>query len=458
MHKLGLVTSNRYLLVPLGALLVVALSYGLPAFSGARATPTVPTFLDESNTATQLENPGSGSGVGASDPGDTDRKIAFWQQRIKDNPNSDAAYQYLGELLAKKGRETGDVSMYARADEALKQAVAIYPGNINARSGLARNLVTLHLWSEAIEQGMQIVLANPNAIGAIGVLGDASLEIGDIEGAEAAFNELQRQIGGPSVEARLARLAYLRGNSADAIRMADAAAAAAAALNAPGEEQAFYRYVAGEYRWGNGDIDGADEQYQAALSLFPNYYLALTGRGRVAFARGDLSNAIESYKTAAAVIPKPEILAFLGDLYAVNGDSANAEMQYQAVDFIVKLNEIHAQVYNREIALFQATHRRDTAHAVQIAAGELEARKDIYGYDALAWALYSNGQAAEAFAPAQQAVALGTQDARLFYHLGMIELATGRTADGQAHLWAALALNPAFDPLGAADAKQAQGQ
>ena len=457
MLKLAAASRNRYLFVPVGALLVVVLTYGLTAFDGARARPIGPTSADDSSAATELGAPGSGSGVGGN-PAETDRKIAFWQQRIKETPNSDAAYQYLGELFAKKGRETGDVSMYARADEALKQAVAIYPGNIHARSGLARNLLTLHLWSEAIAQGKQIVLANPTAIGAIGVLGDASLEIGDIEGAEAAFKELQRQIAGPGVVSRLARLTYLRGNTTEAMRMADEAAAAATALNASSEEQAFYRYVAGEYRWGNGDIDGADEQYQAALSLFPNYYLALTGRGRVAFARGDLSNAIESYKTAAAVIPKPELLAFPGDLYAVNGDSANAEVQYQAVDFIVKLNEIQAQVYNREIALFQATHRRDTAHAVQIAAGELEARKDIYGYDALAWALYSNGQAAEAFAPAQQAIALGTQDARLFYHLGMIELATGRTADGQSHLRAALALNPAFDPLGAADAKRALGQ
>ena len=457
MLHLGVVDRNRYLLIPVGALLVVVLTYGATALSGARARPIGPTSADDSNPATQLVAPGSGSGIGAN-PGDTDRKIAFWQQRIKDNPNSDAAYQYLGELFAKKGRETGDVSMYARADEALKKAVTIYPANVNARSDLARNLVTLHQWSEAIAQGKQIVLANPTAVGAIGVLGDASLETGDLEGAEAAFNELRRQIGGPSVSSRLARLTYLRGDTPEAIRMADEAAAAATALNASDEEQAFYRYVAGEYRWGIGDIDGADEQYQAALSIFPHDYLALTGRGRVAFARGDIRGAIEFYKVAVAIVPKPELLAYLGDLYAVSGDTANAEKQYQAVDFIVKLAEIQAQVYNREIALFQATHHRDTPHAVQIAAGELELRKDIYGYDALAWALYSNGQAAEALPSAQQAIALDTQDARLFYHLGMIELATGHTADGQAHLRAALALNPAFDPLGAADAKKALGR
>ena len=70
-------------------------------------------------------------------------------------------------------------------------------------------------------------------------------------------------------------------------------------------------------------------------------------------------------------------------------------------------------------------HHRDTAHAVEIAAAELKARKDIYGYDAVAWARYNDGQAAQALAPAQQAVSLGTQDPNLLYHLGMIEIALG---------------------------------
>lgn len=37
----------------------------------------------------------------------------------------------------------------------------------------------------------------------------------------------------------------------------------------------------------------------------------------------------------------------------------------------------------------------------------------------------------------------------------MIEIAVGQTADGQTHLRQALALNPAFDPLGAAAARAA---
>jgi hypothetical protein len=80
---------------------------------------------------------------------------------------------------------------------------------------------------------------------------------------------------------------------------------------------------------------------------------------------------------------------------------------------------------------------------------------DIYGYDALPWALYNDGQAAKALEPALRSLALGTQDPKLLYHAGIIEIAVGRTSEGSAHLRAALALNPAFDPLGATAARAA---
>ncbi len=140
------------------------------------------------------------------------------------------------------------------------------------------------------------------------------------------------------------------------------------------------------------------------------------------------------------------------------GDAKAAEQQYRAVDFIATLGDTQAQVYNRELVLFEAAHGRNQAQALALAEAELEDRKDIYGYDALAWALYANGRAADALAPARQALALGTRDAKLLYHAGMIEIAAGDAATGRAHLEAALALNPAFDPLGADDARKALGR
>jgi tetratricopeptide (TPR) repeat protein len=455
----------RLAFIPIAALIVALLSNGLAASKvadprsvpGVSAAPTVQVPAAQVPAA-PVPGADAGLGAGAVDTSDLDARIAFWQARIKANPSSDTQFQYLGELLALKGRETGDIAQYAMARETFEKAIRLYPGNVAARSDLAVNLVTLHQWSDAITQAKQILQSDLRALGAVAVIGDASLETGDLDTARAAFETLRQKADGPAVESRIAHLDFLTGKTADAIAILDAAAKDSANLNGSVEEQAFYHYSAGEYRFNTGDVAGADREYQAALDILPNYYLALAGRGRVAFAQGDIDRAIAAYRNAVAIIPKPELVAYLGDLYAVKGDGAAAEVRYKTVDFIVKLNEVQAQVFNREIALFQATHHRDTVHAVAIARAELETRRDIYGYDALAWALYNDGQISAALSPARQAVSLGTQDPKLLYHLGMIELGVGRTVDGKAHLRAALALNPAFDPLGATAARTALGQ
>jgi hypothetical protein len=54
-----------------------------------------------------------------------------------------------------------------------------------------------------------------------------------------------------------------------------------------------------------------------------------------------------------------------------------------------------------------------------------------------------------------EALRLGTRDARLFYHAGMIERALGNTAAAAAYLRQALATNPRFHPRHADDARRA---
>jgi tetratricopeptide (TPR) repeat protein len=445
----------RFALIPIGAIVVAVLSYGLSPSGDSTPPPVSGAQSTALNPADQPPLPAEAAAIAPAASTDTDRKIAFWQDRIAANPTSDVQYQYLGELLSLKGRETGDVTQHARAAEAFARALALYPGNAAARSGLAVTHLTLHRWQDAIEEATRILTADRRALGAVAVIGDASLEIGDLETARAAYETLRERADAPGVQSRLARLAFLEGDTDAAVEILDTAASQAAELNRAAEEQAFYRYSAGEYRFSQGDLDGAGRDFDAALAVLPNYYLALAGRGRVAFAEGDLDGAIDRYEAAVAIIPRPELLAYLGDLHVLRGDAEDAERRYSTVDFIAELGDARAEIANREIVLFQAGHDRDTAHAVRLANAELDARKDIYGHDALAWALYRDGQAAKALEHATRALALGTQDPKLLYHAGMIELAVGRTSAGKAHLDAALALNPAFDPLGARAAREA---
>jgi Flp pilus assembly protein TadD len=109
----------------------------------------------------------------------------------------------------------------------------------------------------------------------------------------------------------------------------------------------------------------------------------------------------------------------------------------------------------RTLALFYATKGLEPEEAVRLAEQERTIRDDLYTEDAYAWALYRAGRLEEARAAVDRATALGTPDARLRYHAGAIRLASGERRAGRALIRAALALNPAFDLTGAAEARRA---
>jgi tetratricopeptide (TPR) repeat protein len=252
----------------------------------------------------------------------------------------------------------------------------------------------------------------------------------------------------PAVLGRAARLAFVRGDTARALELSNQAVLDATNAGDPATSVAFYQYAHAEYALLAGDLDLAQRGYEASLTALPGYPLALFGEGRVAFARGDTEHASALLEAATAALPRPDMVAYLGDLYAIAGRPDDAATQYETVEFIHHLAaDDGARVYDREYVGFLADHAHDSATAVGLATEELAARKDVYGFDALAWALHSAGDEAQALVNMRLALASGTQDARLLIHAGLIELANGLTADGQAHLRAGLALNPSFSPL-----------
>jgi tetratricopeptide (TPR) repeat protein len=69
---------------------------------------------------------------------------------------------------------------------------------------------------------------------------------------------------------------------------------------------------------------------------------------------------------------------------------------------------------------------------------ERAARSDIYTCDTLAWVLYKRGDFAGAKASIDVALPLGTRDARIKYHAGMIDYALGHNRDAVKQLQLAL--------------------
>ncbi len=154
--------------------------------------------------------------------------------------------------------------------------------------------------------------------------------------------------------------------------------------------------------------------------------------------------AIDLYKQALAIVPMPDYAAALGDVYTQLGQPEEARKQYALVEYIGYLNTLNKVLYNRELAAFYADHNMKLPVALDLAHKELEVRQDIYAYDLLAWTLYKNGQPQEALAAITEALKLGTQDARLFFHAGMIYHDLGDAAKAKTSLQRALVTNPYF--------------
>jgi tetratricopeptide (TPR) repeat protein len=96
-----------------------------------------------------------------------------------------------------------------------------------------------------------------------------------------------------------------------------------------------------------------------------------------------------------------------------------------------------------ELSLYEADHG-DAATALETARAEWERRHSILVADALAWALHASGEDRLAARYSRTALSLGTRNALLLFHAGMIRLALGDRAAARELLTQAVETNPAF--------------
>jgi tetratricopeptide (TPR) repeat protein len=171
------------------------------------------------------------------------------------------------------------------------------------------------------------------------------------------------------------------------------------------------------------------------------------GLAEVRAAQERYPEAIELYKKAIAVVPYPAYAANLADVYIKAGRTAEAKKQIDLIEFIGNLNPINRRVFYRELALFYADHDMKLKESMDLAYKEMDVRHDIYTWDILAWVLYKNGRDKEAADATSRALRLGTRDALLLFHAGMIYDRLGDIAKAKDYLRRALTSNPHFHVL-----------
>src|SRR6059036_309410 len=376
-------------------------------------------------------------------PSAADQGIAAAERRIEGTVATPDDYVELASAFMRKSRESGDPGYYGRANAAVERALALDPNDYGALRTAPWVLLGLHDFRGALAAAERARAVEPEDWWNYGTLADACGELGDYARAlQAAQRMVDLRPGLPSY-ARAAFLRALFGDRAGAIELLQLAVATGSARDPEGRAWALVHL--GHEDFASGDLAAAGRAYARALDVFPDYYMALGGLGRVRAAEGQLAAAADLYRRAVARVPAPDLVAALGDVHAAAGHAAEAERQYALVEYMGKVAAALGTTYGRQLALFYADHDRRPEEALRLARLEAAGRGDIYTDDTLAWACYKNGRLAEAARAAHRALRLGTEEAMLHYHAGAIAAALGHERIAARHLRRALGLNPRFD-------------
>jgi tetratricopeptide (TPR) repeat protein len=379
--------------------------------------------------------------------------IGFFQRRVRRDSLSARDFAQLSRLFLQRARTGGGDGDLRRAEAHARHSLALRKGrNEESFQVLASSLMGQHRFAEARTIAERLVALDSASRPARAMLGEIQLELGAYQEARRTFGMLLTSRGDLSVAPRYARWEELRGRPMEARRLLrEARDEAAGRYGMPAAHLAWFHWRLGDLALRQGRVREAERELQAGLAVTPDDHRLLDALGRAAAARGHWREAIEYGERAIAKTPDPATLGLLYQVYAASGDSAKAEEYYRAMSVTV-LGQ--PETFHRLWGLQLLDRGREVPTVLARAEREMQVRRDVYGWDLLAWALHKSGRHAEAAEQMRHALALGTRDASLFYHAGMIEAALGRRATAIRHLETALAINPHWDPIQPAEAKR----
>ena len=423
-------TSNRVIIFSLIIIVVILISWGMASTRAA----TVGLDGDGGYSAN------SALRVSAS----VDEQIQTLQERLRADPNDWQSYSQLALAYLQKARETGDPSYYQKVEEALNKTIEQQSDDYLTVSAMGALALARHQFHSALEWGERARQLDPDRTYAYGVIADAQIELGQYDEAVETLQTMVDLRPDMSSYSRISYIRELNGDTESALEMMQFAVDAGVP-NA--ESTAWTRTQLGNLYFNSGNLDQAELEYARTLNDKPGYVYALAGLGRVRAAQGKTDEAIDLLTQATNVMPLPEFVIALGDIYQADSQPDAAQGQYKLVGAIEQLFKANGVDMDMEIALFNADQNKDLEANAEQARKAYVNRPSIHAADVLAWALYKTGDYDEAKTYSEEALQLGTKDALKLFHAGMIAYRLGHNARAQEYLQQAIEINPHFSIL-----------
>ena len=351
-----------------------------------------------------------------------DKEISRLQQQIRNGRNVELWLEQLGWAFVAKARECFDPGFYKLAEECARSIEKRNPQSQEAMLLRAHVLQNLHRFKETETLARRLVQQRGLSFD-YGLLGDALMEQGKLGDAVAAYQQMMNLKPDLRAYARAAHMRWLKGDLEGAIEAMELAVSAASPQDA--ESAAWVNTRLAFYEFQACRINEAQQRCEFALSLQSNYPPTLLLQGRILLAEGQFGEAVAVLQKAVKLNPLPEYQWTLAEALRA------ACKENEASDVETQLCQRGASTDPRTLALYLATRQESPETALRLARAELDSRSDVFSHDALAWSLAAAGKVTEAQSEMQRALAEGTQDARLFFHAGIIASQAGHFADAE---------------------------
>ena len=391
------------------------------------------------------------------DTGNVDAAIDTLKRRIEEGgPRVAADQAALAFALLQKARVEAEPALYSEADSALAASFGTQPNdNAEATLGAAILAGSRHDFHGQLRWAHRAIEINPYNAEAHGIAGDAYIELGR---NDRAFRSYQRMVDIRPDLSSLGRISYaadVQGQTPGAIE------AMKRALTYAGSSRgsaAWAHWQLGELLIGADELDRAASHLETALSLVPGYGSAIESTAHLAAARGDIDGAIEILTGLVEDVPLPGNYSFLGELHLIDGNEVAASAAFAEADRLLAVYREHGVRADVDFVTFWADRRIDVEHALRVARTLYTQRKSAAVSDALAWALYANGDFAEARTFALEANRRSPGDSGYLFHLAMIDRALGDTDRSDALLTKALRLDPSWSIIESHTARELLGR
>ena len=156
-----------------------------------------------------------------------------------------------------------------------------------------------------------------------GLLGDILLDMGEVDGAIAAYEKQMSLRPGLEAYARAAQVRWLKGQTRGAIEAMTMAVTSGSTRNP--EPVAWALSMLALYQFQTGADAEALTSVDNALRLSPGHPRALVAKARIEMGRGRFSEALPLLNEGASKLPEPATLWLLTDCLRATGDEARAD-------------------------------------------------------------------------------------------------------------------------------------